>query len=131
VLGESSFVSIMTRTVRLPILAAFNWLFWVVLFGLPWHRQIPERLTLPIVLLSQLFAWPVGLLWVSLWFLVNAQLHTVDWRLRGQRRCDVDQWRRVGVVRRLALATSNRPRHSSRVPLDQVKGNSRGATVGD
>jgi hypothetical protein len=71
----------MTRTIRLAILTVSNWLFWIVMYGLTWHHQIPEPLTVPAIALSQLFAWPLGLLCFSMWFLINAQLHTTDWRL--------------------------------------------------
>jgi hypothetical protein len=71
----------MTRTLRIAILTGANWSFWFIAYGLTWHHQIPERLTAPTFLLSQLFAWPLGLFCFSLWFLINAQLHTAGWRL--------------------------------------------------
>ena len=71
----------MTRTARLTILSVSNWLFWAVMFGLTWHHRIPEWLTAPTFVLSQLFAWPLGALCFSLWFLINAELHATGWRL--------------------------------------------------
>src|SRR3954468_21936906 len=69
----------MARRIRLIILTSCNWLFWAAMFALTWHNMIPERLTMPSFLLSQLFAIPLGC--CSLWFLINAHFHEMGWRL--------------------------------------------------
>ena len=71
----------MTRPTRLVILATANCLFWLAMFVLTWHHLIPERVIFGTFLLSQLFAWPLAVTCVSMWFLINAQFHDTGWRL--------------------------------------------------
>jgi hypothetical protein len=49
------------------------------MFALAWNDMIPERLTTPTFLWSQLFALPMGC--CSLIFLTHAQVHETGWRL--------------------------------------------------
>ncbi len=69
----------MTRPRRLLILTAANCLFWIASCYVAWNRLIPERLILPELCISMLFAIPLGL--CSLPFLVVSELHDTGWRI--------------------------------------------------
>lgn len=69
------------RSVRIACLTSINYAFWLAIYIATWNGLIPEPWIKPSFLVSQIFAWPIGFFCCSLWFLVNAQFHTTDWRL--------------------------------------------------
>lgn len=69
----------LSRMSRISVLVAANWLFWLGNAYASWNHLIPERLVVADMIVSLMFAVPLGC--CSLPFLVVAQLHDTGWRI--------------------------------------------------